>query len=139
MCRCAPSHGSGGASAASGFGGPPAHVALFRELCVTRREWLTDDQFERAIAATNILPGPASTQLAIYCAWRLRGPRGALIGGLGFILPGLVLILALSVLFLAGSPPAWIRGAGMGAGAAVAAVAVRAGLGRCRPDLETHH
>jgi chromate transporter len=116
-----------------GFGGPPAHVALFRELCVTRREWLAEDQFERAIAATNILPGPASTQLAIYCAWRLRGPKGALIGGLGFILPGLALILALSVLFLAGSPPAWIRGAGMGAGAAVAAVAVRAGLGVAVP------
>jgi chromate transporter len=116
-----------------GFGGPPAHIALFRELCVTRRGWLAEDQFERAIAATNLLPGPASTQLAIYCAWRLRGTRGALIGGLGFILPGLVLILALSVLFLASSLPAWIRGAGMGAGAAVAAVAVRAGLGVAVP------
>ncbi|HEY7934307.1 MAG TPA: chromate efflux transporter [Solirubrobacteraceae bacterium] len=116
-----------------GFGGPPAHVALFRELCVTRQQWLAEDQFERAIAATNILPGPASTQLAIYCAWRLRGPKGALIGGLGFILPGLVLILGLSVLFLSGSPPAWIRGAGMGAGGAVAAVAVRAGLGVAVP------
>jgi len=116
-----------------GFGGPPAHVVLFRELCVTRRGWLAEDQFERAIAATNLLPGPASTQLAIYCAWRLRGPRGALVGGLGFILPGFVLILALSVLFLAGSPPVWIRGAGMGAGAAVAAVAVRAGLGVAIP------
>jgi chromate transporter len=116
-----------------GFGGPPAHIALFRELCVTRREWITEDQFERAIAASNILPGPASTQLAIYCAWRLRGTRGALVGGLGFILPGLVLILALSVLFLAGSPPIWIRGAGMGAGAAVAPVAVTAGLGVAVP------
>ncbi len=116
-----------------GFGGPPAHVALFRELCVTGREWLAEDQFERAIAATNILPGPASTQLAIYCAWRLRGPKGAVVGGLGFIVPGLVMILVLSVLFLAGSPPAWIRGAGMGAGAAVAAVAVRAGLGVAVP------
>jgi chromate transporter len=110
-----------------GFGGPPAHVALLRELCVARRRWLTEEQFERAIAATNLLPGPASTQLAIYCAWRLRGRSGALIGGLGFILPGLVLILALSALFLAGSPPAWVRGAGMGAGAAVAPVALRAG------------
>jgi len=116
-----------------GFGGPPAHITLFRELCVTRRAWLTEDQFERAIAATNLLPGPASTQLAIYCAWRLRGPQGALVGGLGFILPGLALILALSVLFLAGSPPAWIRGAGMGAGAAVAPVALRAGLGVAVP------
>jgi chromate transporter len=118
---------------AIGFGGPPAHVALFRALCVTRHEWLTEEQFERAIAATNILPGPASTQLAIYCAWRLRGPGGALIGGLGFILPGLVMILALSVLFLGGSPPTWIRGAGMGAGAAVAPVAVTAGLGVALP------
>jgi len=116
-----------------GFGGPPAHIALFRELCVGRRRWLTDAEFERAIAATNLLPGPASTQLAIYCAWRLRSNLGALIGGLSFILPGLVVILGLSVLFLSGSPPTWIRGAGMGAGSAVAVVAVRAGLGVARP------
>jgi chromate transporter len=116
-----------------GFGGPPAHVALLRDLCVTRRAWLSDDQFERALAAVNLLPGPASTQLAIYCAWRLRGNRGALLGGLCFVVPGLVLILALSTLFLAGSPPTWVRGAGMGAGAAVAAVAIRAGLGVAAP------
>jgi chromate transporter len=116
-----------------GFGGPPAHVALFRELCVTQRKWLSEEQFERAIAATNLLPGPASTQLAIYCAWRLRGPRGAVIGGLGFILPGLVLIIALAVLFLAGSPPVWVQGASMGAGAAVAPVAVKAGMGVAVP------
>jgi chromate transporter len=119
-----------------GFGGPPAHVALLRELCVTRREWLSGDQFERALAAVNLLPGPASTQLAIYCAWRLRGNRGALVGGLCFVLPGLVLMLALSTLFLAGSPPRWVRGAGMGAGAAVPAVAVAAGMGVARPILE---
>jgi chromate transporter len=112
-----------------GFGGPPAHVSLLRELCVGRRGWLAEEQFARAIAATNLLPGPASTQLAIYCAWRLRGPRGALVGGLAFILPGLLAILVLSALFLASSPPTWIRAAGMGAGAAVAAVALRAGLG----------
>jgi chromate transporter len=116
-----------------GFGGPPAHIALFRQLCVIERGWLSDEQFERAIAATNLLPGPASTQLAIYCAWRLRGVKGALVGGLGFILPGLVAILALSALFLANSPPAWIRGAGMGAGAAVAPVAIVAGLGVAVP------
>jgi chromate transporter len=116
-----------------GFGGPPAHVTLLRDLCVTRRGWLSDDQFERALAAVNLLPGPASTQLAIYCAWRLRGNRGALLGGLCFILPGLIMILALSALFLAGSPPTWVRGAGMGAGAAVPAVAVCAGLGVARP------
>jgi chromate transporter len=59
----------------------------------------------------------------------VRGRLGALLGGLAFIVPGLIAILALSVLFLAESPPDWVRGAGAGAGAAVAAVAVHAGLG----------
>jgi chromate transporter len=112
-----------------GFGGPPAHIALLRELCVTRREWLTDHEFEDAIAATNLLPGPASTQLAIYCAWRLRAAAGAVVGGLGFILPGLVLILALAAVFLAASPPEWVISAGAGAGSAVAAVALHAAAG----------
>jgi chromate transporter len=116
-----------------GFGGPPAHITLLRELCVQREGWLSADDFERAIAATNMLPGPASTQLAIYCAWRLRGGLGALLGGLCFIVPGLILILALSALFLSGSPPAWVRGAGLGAGAAVPAVAVSAGLAVAGP------
>jgi chromate transporter len=94
---------------------------------VGRRGWLAAEDFEHAVAACNLLPGPASTQLSIYCAWRLRGPVGALVGGLAFIVPGLILILALSALFLAGSPPRWVLGAGAGAGAAVAAVAVQAG------------
>jgi len=89
---------------------------------------MSSDEVEDAIAACNLLPGPASTQLAIYCAWRLRGRAGAIVGGLAFIIPGFLLILALSALFLASSPPDWVRGAGAGAGAAVAAVAVHAGL-----------
>jgi chromate transporter len=122
-----------------GFGGPPAHIALFRELCVERRGWMTADEFEDAIAATNLLPGPGSTQLAIFCAWRLRGVRGALVGGACFILPGLILILALAGLFLSGSPPAWVRGAGAGAGAAVAAVALQAGRALLLPGLRRTH
>jgi chromate transporter len=110
-----------------GFGGPPTHIKLLRELCVERNGLLGGQEFEDAIAACNLLPGPASTQLAIFCAWRLRGRAGALIGGAAFILPGLVVILALSALFLAKSPPLWVLGAGAGAGAAVPAVAVNAG------------
>jgi len=109
-----------------GFGGPPTHIALLRDLCVRRRRWLAEHDFEDALAACNLLPGPASTQLAIYCAWRLRGRIGALVGGLAFIVPGLVVIIGLAAVFL-GSPPRWVLGAGAGAGAAVAAVAVRAG------------
>ncbi len=112
-----------------GFGGPPTHIALLRDLCVERRGWLTADEFEDAVAACNLLPGPASTQLAIYCARRVSGRVGAIIGGVAFIIPGLALILVLAMLFLSGSPPLWVRGAGAGAGAAVAAVAVHAGSG----------
>ncbi len=111
-----------------GFGGPPAHIALFRKLCVDERGWLTAHEFEDGIAATNLLPGPATTQLAIYCAWRLRGRLGAIIGGVCFILPGLTIILALSALFLSAHPPVWVLGAAAGAGAAVPAVALNAAL-----------
>jgi chromate transporter len=111
-----------------GFGGPPTHIKLLRELCVQRKGWLNGQEFEDGIAVCNLLPGPASTQLAIFCAWRLRGRLGALIGGAAFIVPGLIVILALSVLFLATSPPLWVLGAGAGAGAAVPAVAVNAGV-----------
>jgi len=110
-----------------GFGGPPTHIKLLRELCVERKGWLDGREFEDAIAVCNLLPGPASTQLAIFCAWRLRGRVGALAGGAAFIIPGLIVILALSVLFLEKSPPLWVLGAGAGAGAAVPAVAVNAG------------
>jgi chromate transporter len=119
-----------------GFGGPPAHIALLRELCVEQRRWLDGEEFEDAIAATNLLPGPASTQLAVFCAWRLGGNAGALVGGLAFILPGLVLILALAALFLASSPPAWVLGAGAAAGAAVPAVALRTGVDLAPASLQ---
>lgn len=116
----------------AGFGGPPAHIAMLRDLVVERRRWLQPQAFEDGLAAVNLLPGPASTQLAIYTAWRTGGSAGALVGGLAFVVPGLVAIVALAAVFL-GSPPDWIRGAGAGAGAAVAAVAVHAGLLLLRP------
>ena len=111
-----------------GFGGPPAHISLLRKLCVDERQWLAPGDFEDGIAAVNLLPGPASTQLAIFCAWRLRGPVGAILGGVCFIVPGLILILGLAALFLASRPPLWIEAAAAGAGAAVPAVALQAAI-----------
>jgi chromate transporter len=119
----------------TGFGGPPAHIALLRELMVQRHDWMDAREFEDANAACGLLPGPASTQLAIFCARRVGGPRGALVGGLGFIAPAVVMILVLSVLFLSGSPPRWVRAVGAGAGAAVAAVAVHAARGLIGPSF----
>jgi chromate transporter len=112
----------------TGFGGPPTHISLLRRLLVDRKQWLGAAEFEDAVAACNLLPGPASTQLAVLGAWRVAGPAGALVGGVAFIAPGLVMILALAALFLGPSPPDWVLGAGAGAGAAVAAIAVRSGV-----------
>ena len=112
-----------------GFGGPPTHISLLRRMCVQERGWIDAKEFEDAIATTNLLPGPASPQLAIYCAWRLRGAVGGIVGGLCFIVPGLVLILALAAVFLAGHPPGWVLGAAAGAGAGVPAVALHAASG----------
>jgi chromate transporter len=109
-----------------GFGGPPAHIALLRQLCVERRRWMSESDFEDGVAATNLLPGPASTQLAIYCAWRLRGVVGGVVGGVCFIVPGLVLILALSALFFDHHAPTWVLGTAAGASAAIPAVALKA-------------
>jgi chromate transporter len=122
-----------------GFGGPPAHVALLRELTVERRGWLTTREFADANAATQLLPGPGSTQLAIFCAHHVAGRRGALVGGLAFMLPGLVAILAIAAVALSARPPAWIRGIGEGASAAVVAVVVQAGLGLARGSLAGRH
>lgn len=119
-----------------GFGGPPVHISLYRERFVQRRRWLDAGEFEDAIAATGMLPGPASTQLGIYCAWRVRGAAGAIVGGLAFILPGLVAIIALAAVFLATAPPEIVLAAGAGAGSAVAAVALHAGWGLLGPSLD---
>jgi chromate transporter len=119
----------------TGFGGPPAHIALLRRLVVERERWIDAREFEDANAACGLLPGPASTQLAIFCAYRVGGIPGAIVGGLGFVVPAVVLVLVLSVVFLAHAPPLWVRGAGAGAGAAVAAVAVHAARGLLGPSF----
>ncbi|MGZ4175657.1 MAG: chromate transporter, partial [Solirubrobacteraceae bacterium] len=119
-----------------GFGGPPAHIALLRQLVVDRRRWMDPRAFEDANAACGLLPGPASTQMAIYCAYRVAGPVGAVVGGLGFVAPAVIVILALSAVVLGHTPPLWVRGAGAGAGAAVAAVAAHAARGLLGPSLE---
>jgi chromate transporter len=120
----------------TGFGGPPAHIVLLRRLVVERKRWMDAQEFEDANAACGLLPGPASTQLAIFCAYRVGGPLGAIVGGLGFVVPAIALVLLLSVVFFGHAPPLWVRGAGAGAGAAVAAVAVHAARSLLVPSYE---
>ncbi len=122
----------------TGFGGPQAHVALLRELCVERKQWIEPQEFEDANAACNLLPGPASTQLAIYCALSVGGRLAALVGGLAFILPGLVMIIALAAISLSAAPADWLRGLSAGASAAVIAVVLRVGWDLARSSLAPH-
>ncbi len=108
---------------------------MLRRLVIDRYEWMDARAFEDANAACGLLPGPASTQLAIYCAYRVAGPWGAIVGGLGFVVPAVMMVLALSLLFLSSAPPQWVIGVGAGAGAAVAPVAVHAALGLLSPSF----
>jgi chromate transporter len=111
----------------TGFGGPQAHIVLLRKLVVDRFAWIDEEEFEHAVATTNLLPGPASTQLAIYCGWRLRRTFGALLAGFCFISPGLILIIAAGALILSNQMPPWLSGATLGAGAVIPIIALRAG------------
>jgi len=79
-----------------GFGGPTAHIAMMEDEVVVRRGWLTREAFIEALAATNIIPGPNSTEMAIHVGHRRGGVAGALVAGVTFIAPAFVMMLALS-------------------------------------------
>jgi chromate transporter len=79
-----------------GFGGPAAHVAMMREEIVVRRAWVDEQEFLDALGATSLLPGPGSTQMAMYLARRRAGWPGLLVGGACFILPAMTIVLVLA-------------------------------------------
>ncbi|PYG31794.1 chromate transporter [Pelagimonas varians] len=81
------------------FGGPAAQIALMHRNLVEERDWLTEDQFLRALSFCMMLPGPEAMQLATYAGWRMRGVSGGLIGGLLFVLPGAIVITVLALLY----------------------------------------
>ena len=78
------------------FGGPAAHVALMRRELVLRRKWLPESEFLRIFAACNLIPGPSSTELAIYLGYRRAGWRGLVAGGVCFILPAMLIMLLIA-------------------------------------------
>ncbi|MEP7291116.1 MAG: chromate efflux transporter [Chloroflexota bacterium] len=82
------------------FGGPVAHVAMAEDEIVVRRRWLTREHYLDLIAATNLIPGPNSTEVMIHVGYVLRGIPGAILSGACFILPTAALTLALAVLYV---------------------------------------
>lgn len=81
------------------FGGPAAQIALMHRELVEERPWLTEKQFLNALSFCMLLPGPEAMQLATYSGWRLHGQAGGLIAGGLFVIPGAVVILALTGLY----------------------------------------
>ncbi|SFQ66089.1 chromate efflux transporter [Hymenobacter arizonensis] len=75
------------------FGGPAAHIALLEEEVVRRRGWLTQERFLDLLSATNLIPGPNSTELAIHIGYERRGWAGLLVAGSCFILPAMLIVM----------------------------------------------
>jgi chromate transporter len=89
------------------FGGPAAHIALFHDEVVKRRQWLTDEQFMDMLGAVNLIPGPNSTEMAIHIGYERAGWRGLVAAGVCFILPAALIVGALAALYVQfGTTPA---------------------------------
>jgi chromate transporter len=94
-----------------GFGGPAAHIALMRDEVVRRRRWISDARFLDLLGMTNLIPGPNSTEMAIHLGYVRAGWPGLLLGGGCFIVPAVLIVLALAWLYARyGTTPAaaWI-------------------------------
>ncbi len=83
-----------------GFGGPVAHIAMAQEEIVERRKWLTREHFLDLVAATNLIPGPNSTEVMIHVGYVMKGIPGAIFTGLCFIVPSVLITLALAILYV---------------------------------------
>lgn len=83
-----------------GFGGPAAHIAMMEDEVVKRRKWLTHEQFLDLLGATNLIPGPNSTEMAIHVGYVKAGWRGLAVAGSCFIFPAVVITLLLAYLYV---------------------------------------
>lgn len=78
------------------FGGPAAHIAMLREEVVVRRKWVTEQEYLDMLGATNLIPGPNSTEMVLHIGYVRAGWRGLLVSGMSFILPAMLSVLALA-------------------------------------------
>src|SRR5215208_8072099 len=83
------------------WGGPVAQIAMIRKELVDEERWISRDQFNRTLAVYQVLPGPEAHELCVYFGLLARGRLGGLLAGLGFMLPGFVLMFALSWFYFA--------------------------------------
>src|ERR1700730_12858405 len=85
---------------ATAFGGPAAHVAMMEDECVRRRGWLTREKFLDLLGASNLIPGPTSTEMALHIGYLRAGWIGLLVAGICFILPASVVVAVLAWIYV---------------------------------------
>jgi chromate transporter len=108
------------------WGGPAAQIAMIKHECVDEERWVSEDTFKRTLAVYQVLPGPEAHELCVYFG-RIRGGKlGGFLAGLGFMLPGFVLMLALSIIYVEADLAGHLDDLFYGLTAAVGAVVARA-------------
>ena len=108
------------------FGGPAGQIALMHRELVEERQWVEEEQYLHALNFCHLLPGPEAQQLATWIGWRLHGVKGGLAAGLLFVIPGALVILALSMLYAFAANLDWFAALFLGIKAAVLAIVVQA-------------
>jgi chromate transporter len=119
------------------FGGPAAHIAMMEDEVVRRRQWLTHDEFLDLLGATNLIPGPNSTELAIHIGHRRAGWAGLLVAGTCFILPATLIVTALAGAYVRFGQLPDLAGVLYGVKPVIIAVVVQALWGLGRSALKT--
>src|SRR6266702_4353993 len=108
------------------WGGPAAQIAMIKRECVDEEKWISEESFKKLLAVYQVMPGPEAHELCVYFG-RLRGGKlGGFLAGLGFMLPGFILMLGLSVLYIEANIASQLHGLFYGLTAAVGALVARA-------------
>ncbi len=108
------------------FGGPAGQIAVMHRMLVDERRWIGEQRFLFALGYCTLLPGPEAQQLATYVGWLLNGSRGALIAGILFVLPGALVMLALSAIYVGFGDSGWLDAVFLGLAPAVIAIVLQA-------------
>lgn len=108
------------------WGGPAAQIAMIKRECVDEERWISEQTFKRQLAVYQVLPGPEAHELCVYFGRLRGGKRGGLLAGLGFMLPGFLLMLGLSALYVEADIASHLHALFYGLSAAVGALVARA-------------
>ena len=120
-----------------GFGGPAGQIALMHRILVDEKKWVEESRYLHALNFCMLLPGPEAQKLATYVGWLLHGTRGGLAAGILFVLPGALVMLAVSFLYVLGRGVPVVEGALFGIKAAVLVIVVEALIRIGRRTLKT--